>query len=59
MTDADKILMLKVALAGCRELFSAIRDDWTDPRAECRAGWNLIDTVLAKVDEPAGVSPDQ
>ena len=36
------------ALTKCRGLFSEIRNDWTDPRAECREGWAIIDAAIAK-----------
>jgi len=36
------------ALGRCRELFSDIRGDWSDPRADCREGWAIIDAAIAK-----------
>ena len=44
---------LAEALDECKELFSAIRGDWSDPRAECRAGWAVIDTALARLPAEA------
>lgn len=41
------------ALKRCRELFSEIRGDWTDPREQCREGWRVIDAAL----KLAGVNP--
>ncbi len=42
------------ALQKCRALFSEIKGDFTDPREECREGWAIIDTAIAK----ATASPD-
>jgi len=42
----DMIAALKV----CRELFSEIRNDWTDPRSECRKGWTVIDAILVHAE---------
>lgn len=35
------------ALEKCNEVFSNIRNDWTDPRSDCREGWETIDAALA------------
>src|SRR3990172_4188835 len=37
----------RAALEKCKELFTEIRGDWSDPRAECREGWAVIDAALA------------
>lgn len=37
---------LRVALRKCYVLFSEIRNDWTDPRSQCREGWRIIDAAL-------------
>jgi hypothetical protein len=47
---ADTIEMLATALRMCREHFTEIRMDWSDPRDEIRAGWAVIDEALAKLD---------
>ena len=52
MTDDERIRILKVALVACGELFAAIRNDWTDPRAECREGRQLIELALSIVETP-------
>jgi len=44
---------LRAALKGCRELFSEIRKDWSDPRKvknEIREGWAVIDAALTGED---------
>lgn len=46
LTDVQKIAALRLALGACYELFSEIRNDWTDPRHECREGWRIIDAVM-------------
>lgn len=30
---------------GIDGLFTAIRNDWTDPRSECRAGWAAVEEL--------------
>ncbi len=42
---------LLAALHKCGALFSEIRGDWTDPRAECREGWEIIAAATAKATE--------
>lgn len=42
----QEVESLREALTKCRELFSEIRMDWSDPRAECREGWAIIDAAL-------------
>lgn len=37
---------LEAALERCNDLFYDIRGDWTDPRSECREGWEAIRTAL-------------
>ena len=37
------------ALKQCSKLFHSIRGDWSDPRAECREGWAVIDAALSDV----------
>jgi hypothetical protein len=32
-------------------LFSDIRGDWSDPRAECRAGQNVVSTAQGRIEE--------
>lgn len=49
MTDADRVKMLEACLMDLDGLFSAIRDDYTDPRSECREGRRLIALALAAV----------
>jgi len=52
MTDKERIEVLRSALTRCRELFDEIRNDWSDPRSECRAGWAVIHEALhATADE--------
>lgn len=48
MTDSERIEVLREALVRCRELFDEIRNDWSDPRSECRAGWAVIEGALKK-----------
>jgi hypothetical protein len=38
--------LLREALEKCRDLFTEIRGDWSDPRSECREGWRIIDEAL-------------
>ena len=38
---------LEEALRECRELFTEIRNDWYDPRSQCREGCRIIDTALS------------
>jgi len=45
-----KITVPESALRELASLFSEIRNDWTDPRSECRAGWAIIDTLLQLPD---------
>lgn len=45
-SDAQ-VRALVEALEACKELFSVIRSDWTDPRSECRAGQAIIANALA------------
>jgi hypothetical protein len=40
---------LVAALKHCYALFDDIRNDWTDPRSQCREGWAIISAALAKV----------
>jgi hypothetical protein len=49
--QAAEIERLRVALVGCRELFSEIRKDWSDPRSEIREGWAIIDAALTGEDK--------
>lgn len=46
LLDNARVKDLEGALRRCRELFSDIRGDWTDPRSECREGWAIIDAAL-------------
>jgi hypothetical protein len=39
------VLAAWVALARCDELFSEIRNDWTDPRHACREGRSTIEVA--------------
>jgi hypothetical protein len=41
-----RVEQLEEALSKCRELFSEIRADWSDPRDEIREGWAVIDAAL-------------
>lgn len=43
---AVRIAVMAAALAGCDELFDDIRNDWTDPRHECRTGRDLVAVAL-------------
>jgi len=45
---------LREALERCDALFAAIRDDWTDPRSECREGRDVCSAALAT---PTGEKP--
>ena len=36
------------ALQRCRALFSEIRNDWTDPRADCREGLATCDAAISR-----------
>jgi len=47
--EREKIL--KDALKECDRLFSEIRNDWTDPRSECREGWDIIKKALTPKGE--------
>jgi len=49
-TAADRIEKLEAALRCCGELFSDIRNDWSDPRSECREGWRVIEEALEEKD---------
>lgn len=42
-----RVAVLEKALRECRGLFSDIRNDWTDPRSECRKGWEIIHAALS------------
>ena len=44
MTTTQK---LSDALNKCYDLFAEIRGDWSDPRAECREGFEVITQALA------------
>jgi hypothetical protein len=46
-----RIEKLEAALRRCDELFSDIRNDWSDPRSECREGWSVIKKALEGKDE--------
>jgi hypothetical protein len=48
---ADRIEKLEAALRCCGELFSDIRNDWSDPRSECREGWRVIEEALEGKDD--------
>lgn len=50
-TARQQVTTLREALKKCYELFSDIRGDWTDPRAECREGWKVIDNALAATEK--------
>lgn len=39
---------MMAALDACEALFTEIRNDWTDPRSECREGWAVIQAVREK-----------
>jgi len=47
------IMVPESALRELDSLFSEIRNDWTDPRSECRAGRAIIDTLLKLPDAEA------
>jgi len=51
MKAASRIDKLEAALRRCDELFSDIRNDWSDPRSECREGWSVIKEALEGKDE--------
>lgn len=57
LSDAEKIAMLRSALKLCDGLFSDIRNDWSDPRSECREGRAIIDAALSATADtgPNGV----
>jgi len=53
MTDKERIIILEEALRQtrralyiCNNLFDDIRGDWSDPRWQCRTGWDVIGTAL-------------
>jgi len=46
-----RIERLEAALRCCGELFSDIRNDWSDPRSECREGWRVIEEALEEKDD--------
>ena len=48
---ASRIEKLEAALRRCDELFSDIRNDWSDPRSECREGWRVIEEALEGKDD--------
>jgi len=48
---ADRIEKLEAALRRCDELFSDIRNDWSDPRSECREGWSVVKEALEGKDD--------
>ena len=48
---AIRIEKLEAALRRCDELFSDIRNDWSDPRSECREGWSVIKEALEGKDD--------
>jgi len=50
MKAASRIERLEAALRCCGELFSDIRNDWSDPRSECREGWRVIEEALEEKD---------
>jgi chromosome segregation ATPase len=43
---SDRIEKLEAALRRCDKLFSDIRNDWSDPRSECREGRSVIKEAL-------------
>ncbi len=45
-----EVKRLKEALAGCDELFAVIRNDFSDPRYQCRRGRELIECALKAGD---------
>ena len=47
----SQLASMREALTKCRELFSEIRMDWSDPRAECREGWSVIDAALKTMEQ--------
>ncbi|MEW6104773.1 MAG: hypothetical protein AB1563_00175 [Bacillota bacterium] len=42
----------------CSLLFGDIRDDWTDPRAKCRKGQQVIETVLSSSSQEVSACDD-
>ena len=44
----DALAETRRALRIAHDLFSDIRGDWSDPRWQCRHGWEVIDAALAK-----------
>jgi hypothetical protein len=48
---AQALEKMREALTQCRGLFTEIRNDWSDPRAECREGWAVIDEALSLLEE--------
>jgi len=47
----NRIEKLEAALRRCDELFSDIRNDWSDPRSACRKGRSVIEEALEGKDE--------
>ena len=45
--DKAALCRARMALQKCGELFGEIRGDWTDPRSECREGWEVIESALS------------
>jgi len=43
---AAREAVLVEALKRCEELFTTIKNDFLDPRHECRQGWKIIDDAL-------------
>ena len=49
---------LRSALEGldkCSDSFLEIRNDWQDPRSDCRIGWAAIDAALAEISSALGI----
>lgn len=50
-TKEELLEMLLAEFEECAEQFSRIRNDWSDPRDECRAGWASIERGKALLQE--------
>ena len=56
MTESEALRIAKGALIAANALFVEIRGDWTDPRADCRAGRDVCAAGIAAIDEALGAA---
>lgn len=51
MNEKELLTLALQSLANCNDLFHDIRNDWSDPRTECRMGWAIVERVAAEAQK--------